>query len=301
MLPTLIEQRTNNKVVRTKGMKTSVLCEAIWNDASALNSVQLLINSGAVDITDVGRQLNMWIDHMTPLGAAIMAAHRNTRIGLDVIKALLHANCDPNSIVTWGRTRNQTALLLAIELEMVDLVQLLIDHGAHVNEAATLRVKRTPLQQAVEVENLEIVRLLLDRGADINAEPAFSRGGTALQFASISGNCTLVADLIEKGACLYTPPKACGRWPLVGAAEHGRLDMIHLLWKANDSILCFDTVETGFEEKYCQMAMEFAVENNHYACMELISELSGFVYRDKKPQGPGFTDYDFMGSYMSDY
>lgn len=302
MLPTLMEQRTNNRVVRTKGMKTSVLYEAIWSGASALNAVQLLINSGAVDITDVSRHIDSRCGYyMTPLGAAIKAAHSNTRIGLDVIKALLHANCDPNSIVTWGLKRNQTALLLAIELQMVDLVQLLIDHGARINESATLRVKRTPLQQAAEAGNLEIVRLLLERGADINAEPAFSRGGTALQLASISGNCTLVADLIEKGACLYTPPKACGRWPLGGAAEHGRLDMVHLLWKAKDNILCLDTVETGFEEKYCQMAMEFAVQNNHYACMELISKLSGFLYRDKKPQGPGFTDDDLVGSYMSRY
>lgn len=74
---------------------------------------------------------------------------------------------------------------------------------------------------------------LLQRGADVNGRPATRGGGTALQFACIAGDCNIAAMLLKHGADLGARPSQIhGRWPLEAAAEHGRLEMIQLLWDA---------------------------------------------------------------------
>ncbi|PMD43050.1 ankyrin, partial [Hyaloscypha variabilis F] len=134
----------------------------------------------------------------------------------------------------------------------------MIDHGADVNKKAIMGLKRTPLQQAVEVNSLELVTLLLGANADANDKPATRGGGTALQLAAIQGNCNIAARLLEYGADLSTPPSIVnGRWPLEGAAEHGRLDMIEFLWK--NKLAGFGVA--GFDEKQCRKAMELAEAN----------------------------------------
>lgn len=283
MLSILMKRPPDGRDTLTKGMRTNILHAAIINGASS--AVKLLINSRIVDLFDTG----LGHDRVTPLGSAIRMVRSNTNCGLDIVKMLLDAECDPNGIVSWKSygnnsiTVNQTPLLESIEADVIDLVQLLIEREASVNGDAVLGVRRTPLQKAVEIGNLEVVRLLLKRGADVNAKPAYARGGTALQFAALKGNCKLAAELIERGAYLYAlPSKSHGRWPLVGAAEHGRLDMISFLWKAKNEFICLEK-ESGFEEKHCRRAMDLAVKNCHYACKDLISELSGYSYT-KEPE-----------------
>ena len=117
-----------------------------------------------------------------------------------------------------------------------------------------------------------MVRLLLEFGAVVNGEPAVRSGGTALQFAAISGNCNMAAELLENGAQLHAlPSKVNGRWPLEGAAEHGRLDMIQFLWRAKELSLN----GAGFQERQCLRAMDFARSNGHLGCMDLVADLSG--------------------------
>lgn len=288
MLSILTNGSLNERNTLTKGMRTNILKAAI--KGGVFGAVKLLIKSEIVDLFDTGSGNNRLTPlGLTPLGSAIRAVRSNTDYGLDIVKLLLDAKCDPNSIVSWGLyghdsiAVNETPLLESIQADVVDLVQLLIERGANINGDAVLGVRQTPLQKAVEVGNREVVRLLLKRGADVNAKPAYARGGTALQFAAITGNCKLTAELIEKGAYLYAPPsKSHGRWPLVGAAEHGRLDMISLLWKAKNEFICLEE-ESGFEEKHCRRAMDLAVGNCHYACKDLISELSGYTYT-KEPE-----------------
>lgn len=285
MLSILMKVPLNERHTLTKGMRTNILNAAIQSGDS--HAVELLINSGIVDLFDASQRDDLDCT-VTPLGSAIHKAKSNPGCGFDIVNMLLDAKCDPNGIVSWGSHHagpimNTTPLLECIKANMIYLVQLLIDRGARVNQDPILGVRQTPLQKAVEVGNLEVIRLLLEQGADVNAKPAFARGGTAFQFAAINGNCKLAAELIEKGAYLYAlPSKSHGRWPLVGAAEHGRLDMISFLWKAKNEFICLEK-ESGFEEKHCRRAMDLAVKNCHYACKGLISELSGYSYT-KEPE-----------------
>ncbi|KAI0911625.1 hypothetical protein F4823DRAFT_584960 [Ustulina deusta] len=71
-------------------------------------------------------------------------------------------------------------------------------------------VRRTPLEMAAENGDLEMVKLLIQHGADVNAEPSIAMGGTALQLAAISGNCNLAAELLQRGALLHMPPPTIG-------------------------------------------------------------------------------------------
>ncbi|RYC65394.1 hypothetical protein CHU98_g802 [Xylaria longipes] len=183
-----------------------------------------------------------------------------------LIERLLDAGSDVNATMDDDYVSTTTALLLAIEREYANTVRLLIQRGAEVNKPACFGIKRTPLQKAAEVNNLEIVTLLLKNGAEVNALPAISNGATALQFAAINGNCQLAMTLIEHGARLDVPPPKGlrGRWPLEGAAENGRLDMIQLLWDANNG---------PFDDKQCQKAMRRAEYYGYLGCRDLIKEL----------------------------
>ncbi|KAI1379581.1 hypothetical protein F4677DRAFT_409705 [Hypoxylon crocopeplum] len=216
---------------------------------------------------------------LSPLGLAIRQTKRVDDPSFLVIERLLTAGCNVNSIAQYTEAKGifigQSALLVAIEANNDKLVQLLINRGADVNAEAVLSVKRTPLQRASEVGNLNIVKMLLKYGANVNGKSAARSGGTALQLAAISGSCKIALELLAHGALLHYPPKVNGRWPLEGAAENGRLDMIELLWRANGEtiITTLPPHATGFELDCCRRAMRLAEKNLHFACRDLISDL----------------------------
>ncbi|KAK4464405.1 hypothetical protein QBC42DRAFT_319840 [Cladorrhinum samala] len=97
----------------------------------------------------------------------------------------------------------------------------------------------TPLQRAAYRANYPLVLKLIEHGADVNAPPYHSRrrkmvkegsNGTALQFAVIKGHFQMARLFIEKGADVNAPAVgAGGRTALEGAAEHGRLEILHML------------------------------------------------------------------------
>ncbi|KAI0439884.1 hypothetical protein F4803DRAFT_529368 [Xylaria telfairii] len=195
--------------------------------------------------------------------------HRAKHPREHIIKRLLDAGGDANCWfhMDFGSTEKTTPFLQAIKTENTEIVQLLIKDGrADVNMPTGLGIMLTPLQTAAELNNLEIVSLLLENGADVNAPPERFSGATALQFAAIHGNCDMALMLIERGAQLdIAPPLGFhGRWPLEGAAENGLLDMIQLLWDANNG---------PFDDKLCRSAMRLAERQGHLGCRDLILEL----------------------------
>ena len=189
----------------------------------------------------------------------------------DVVKKFLGCWAGIDSEITGsGITMNDTEahrpLLQAIRCQKFDIVRLLLEHGADANKPAQFGLRRTALQEAAEVGDLAIVRLLLEHGVDVNAAPAALVGATALQLAAINGNCEIATILIEHGAQHDVPPPIGphGRWPLEGAAEHGRFDMIRLLWDAD---------KRYFEDEQCPRAVRLAERNGHIGCAELVAEL----------------------------
>ncbi|KAI0435918.1 ankyrin [Xylaria telfairii] len=278
----LVLDRMNHPTpVVTKGLRTTVLKEAIKQGPDKYEVVCQLIKSGLVDIFDTGYPVHGRERNTTPLGVAIRVSQDKSskQFSYDVAKLLLCSGSDPDGIVSFGNgypiLTNQTAMLLAIEIRNQELVKLLIESGANVNLELRHLVRRTPLQKAAEEGDLEMVRLLLQYGAEVNAKPAIALGGTALQLAAISGNCELACELLSRGASLYMPPpKIGGRWPIEGAAEHGRLEMIQFLWNAKEGTIFLSYDDNGFREKNFKKAMRLARGNNYYLCVELIAQLA---------------------------
>jgi hypothetical protein len=242
---------------RVHGLGTDALKTAIRLGLLGLKTVEILLVCEVVNIhshTERGGS-------ESPLGTAIKTVDDFT-CDFIVVKRLLEAGCDPNSVVTAESSQNLTAMLAAIKIQSVGLVQVLLDHGAKVNTEATRGLKRTPLQAAAESGCLEIVQLLLENNADVNALPAPRGGGTALQLAAISGNCNIAAELLKRSANVSTLPSFVqGRWPLEGAAEHGRLDMLSLLLRLKI-----------YDADQCRRAAKFAEDNGHMGCKDLILE-----------------------------
>ncbi|KAI1773284.1 hypothetical protein F4818DRAFT_423780 [Hypoxylon cercidicola] len=192
-----------------------------------------------------------------------------------VVKRFIDAGSNVNNFNDDGYAK-KTPLLDAIKTRIPEMVQLLIDHGARVNEPGRFGIRRTPLQKAAELNSIPILRLLLEKGADVNAAPALFDGATALQFAAIHGNCEMATILIERGATQSIPPPigGRGRWPLEGAAENGRFDMIDLLW--NDHI---SHIGSPPDVGICQNAMRLAERHGYLGCKEMIKELMARSFR----------------------
>ncbi len=223
------------------------------------------------------------------------------RLRLDIIRCLISAGGDPNGTTStvsaevdpinakwrkeqddkfgmeyylhWRRAKTktvwskQTALLDAISTKSKALAELLIDAGADFKTAARLGFKRTPLQFACEVGAIEIVELLLQKEVDVNEAPALRGGGTSLQLCAIGGYCRIAEKLLSHGADIHAAPAELdGRTALEGAAEHGRLHMLLLLWDAAEP--------KRFSPAQCTRAMKLAEENGHMACRDLLLELS---------------------------
>ena len=192
--------------------------------------------------------------------------------GFPQIRKLLLHGADPDAIAGCKNFPpcSLTALLVAIETGSVQLVDLLLEAGAHVNKEPRLGVRHTPLQKACEVGSFEITQLLMQRGALVTAPAATANGGTALQCAAKSGNIRIVQMLLDNGAKWDSPMSVCnGRTPLEAAAEHGRFDMLRYMC---EEIRPKDA--SVFDGKQMERAIRFAKKNGNMACKEYLQSIS---------------------------
>lgn len=102
------------------------------------------------------------------------------------------------SFVEAGAVKDLDELLLYVtnqrEKPTVEMVQLLLDKGARVNQPGPYR---SALMRAAGEGHLEIAKLLLARGAEVNSQ---SDDGTALMMAVRGGHPEIVKLLLDAGA-----------------------------------------------------------------------------------------------------
>jgi len=80
------------------------------------------------------------------------------------------------------------------------VVAVLIESGADVNARFGLGRGETPLHWAASSDDVEVLEVLLAHGADIEADGAVIGGGTALADATAFGQWNAARKLIERGA-----------------------------------------------------------------------------------------------------
>jgi ankyrin len=112
-----------------------------------------------------------------------------TQNDIDKITALLTAGVNPNHIYY------NTPLISAIFRGQYDIIKMLLDNGADINQQIR---GCTPLYVAAQEGHASIVELLLTRGANINQQ--YKKGFTALHIAAKMGKIEVVKMLLaQKG------------------------------------------------------------------------------------------------------
>lgn len=102
---------------------------------------------------------------------------------LPLVKNLLTTGADPNKFYKWP-----SALSHAINTASIELVTLLLDHGADVD--AVNGVGDRSLHVAAVLGGVEVVEVLVARGADLLAEMA--DGLTALRLGAQGGDWAIL-------------------------------------------------------------------------------------------------------------
>ena len=105
---------------------------------------------------------------------------------VDVARLLLKASVATNALTT----SRLSPLDVAAIYGATNVAELLVQHGAPVNAQPEGGFKNSTLHWAVHMGQLEMVKLLLAHGADMNLKNNRNGGETPLALARVSGNST---------------------------------------------------------------------------------------------------------------
>ncbi|XP_040832135.1 B-cell lymphoma 3 protein [Ochotona curzoniae] len=146
--------------------------------------VQLLVLAGASP---------MALDRNGQTAAHLACEHQSPAC----LRALMD-NAAPGTVDLEARNYDGlTALHVAVNAECHEAVLFLLERGADV-DAVDIKSGRSPLIHAVENNSLNMVQLLLQHGANVNAQ--MYSGSSALHSASGRGLLPLVRTLVRSGA-----------------------------------------------------------------------------------------------------
>lgn len=166
-----------------------------------------------------------------------LIANLDSKVMASILKLLLENGADANLY-------NGTALSRAIDFGFLNVVKVLLAHGAHVHENHLVRASGY----------LNIVKLLI-KYVDIRKS-----GGDALISASLNGNLDVVKFLLDKGVDIHTQNDEA----LLSACYDGNLETVKLLLKYGANIHARD--RDGLN------AVNIAYENGHDKIVKLLLE-----------------------------
>lgn len=120
-----------------------------------------------------------------------------------------------------------TPLSLAASGGYVNIIKLLLSHGAEINSRTGSKLGISPLMLAAMNGHTAAVKLLLDMGSDINAQIETNRN-TALTLACFQGRHEVVSLLLDRKANVEHRAKT-GLTPLMEAASGGYVEVGRVL------------------------------------------------------------------------
>lgn len=197
---------------------TRILLDAGADTSKARGAAALLAaaRAGNADVVRLLLQHGVPPDAAVDRSSALGGAVGNGRVAASL--ALLEAGADPNTQDRYHGTPLHRATML-------ELVRLLVEHGANVG--ALDPDGAPPLFQAVAREDLEVVQFLLDHGADPIARDA--KGGSALHAAVHSRRAGAILEMLLARGAKVTWTDARGFTPFLLAADGGNTKSMEVL------------------------------------------------------------------------
>lgn len=129
---------------------------------------------------------------------------------------------------------NRTPLWYAVHGVDIEICRLLLKYKANPNHRPN--DYSLILMLAVDKDNVELVELLLDHGAEIDEEDKSTfNAPTALSLAAMNGSKDLVSCLIRRNADMNRPNMVEDK-PVYVAARHGHADVLQLLVDAGADV-----------------------------------------------------------------
>jgi ankyrin repeat protein len=134
---------------------------------------------------------------------------------VELVKHYLDSGLNANSKLARGSTKGESWLITAIGGKNINLVKLLLNHGANINEKTEF-ANVSPLHRSSAIGSRDICQLLITYGADVNAEAKY--GQTPLHLATQYGHQDIVELLLDCGANINALDLA-GCSPIFNAAQ----------------------------------------------------------------------------------
>lgn len=151
----------------------------------------------------------------------------------------------------------ESALVIVLKQNRVDLATVLVAAGADVNLAAVNGI--TPLMAAAYGGQTEFVGVLLDKGADVTAVDRLQKN--AMTYAAGEGHTAIVKVLLARGV----DPNAVYRndlTALMWAAGYGRVDTMRALLDAG--------AKPGLKDDRGKTALDIARDNKEAAAVGVL-------------------------------
>ncbi|EEU38767.1 uncharacterized protein NECHADRAFT_82987 [Fusarium vanettenii 77-13-4] len=152
-----------------------------------------------------------------------------------VLEKAIRGGADLNSLYEWAPgARFTTPLAFAAGTGHVEIVKLLLKHGADPNPVRWEEIRHTPLSVAAGKRHYETAKILIDAGADVHTTFGEPCGSLALHAAVgyYDEDDDLVRLLLENGALDNSPQEYRGTAALEEALTYGRVSTVKLLLQA---------------------------------------------------------------------
>jgi ankyrin repeat protein len=218
--------------------------------ATSDSCLKLLIQSGADINGCLHRQVN-WLYSSSLCDEAM-------------VRKLLAVGANPNVVLKEG----ETAIFAAVNANRIDILTLLIQHGAQVNHQRD--DGWTALYSAVIGSHVAIVDLIIRSGANVDLKT--NGGDTAIFLAACVGNIECMELLLAAGADFDLARESDGARPIHGAAYFGNDAIIEALFRAGANI--------GAKTPNGKTAMQIAADEGRKTTYILLRKLwaSTFPY-----------------------
>lgn len=120
---------------------------------------------------------------------------RNIVAAEQAIQAQADVNAQQSGLIS-----KQTPLFLAIKLDELKIAELLVEHGAKIDEPQHGLPGHTPLSIAISQGSHKAVSFLIAHGANVNQKTGMWGKYSPLYLATKNGNLPMVQQLLDAGA-----------------------------------------------------------------------------------------------------